>query len=237
MAWQSWQGQLGSAFIMKLVNKEKTNYYFVFFINCSFFYLIIGIIYMITDKHTRWHKLNLNKLLLSTEQLSQLYSSLKQTYKTQPFVCKLSTKNMNKTNVTRRSPVFSCWEQSCWSILRWKFSFHCVCTLAPNHWVVRRPLLSATVTSEFSWRWNTFQQSGINGNVAAMRCNFLKLTNRVGVVINMPTMDVQDDWVDSSIICCYLFNLCYLFSEGWQDLFLYATNPTAHRTTLLHESW
>jgi len=33
----------------------------------------------------------------------------------------------------------------------------------------------------------------VSSNVAAMRSNFLILTNRVGVVINMPTMDMQDD--------------------------------------------
>jgi len=56
-------------------------------------------------------------------------------------------------------------------------------------------------------------------NVAAMRSNFLILTNRVGVVIHMPTMDVQDDWVDSSSVA-----ICSSFiSDGWQDLFLYAT--------------
>ena len=58
--------------------------------------------------------------------------SLKQTHKTQYCVFKLSTKSMNdeSKNVTRQSPIFCCWGRSYWSLLRWKFPFHCVCTSA-----------------------------------------------------------------------------------------------------------
>ena len=62
-----------------------------------------SIIIQFTQEHSL---LNLNILLLSTEQLSQLYSSLKQTYKTQHFVRKLSTKNMNK-NMSQDEVQFS----------------------------------------------------------------------------------------------------------------------------------
>ena len=119
-------------------------------------------------------------------------------------VIKLSTKSMNdeSKNVTRHSPIFCCWGQSYWSLLRWKFLFHCVCISAPNRWVVRRSLLNAAATWEFSWRWNIFQEQEVNGrpNVAAMRSNFLLLTNRVGVFIIMSTIDVRDDEVHSSTV-------------------------------------
>jgi len=70
-------------------------------------------------------------------------------------------KEHESTNVIRRSPVFSCWEQSCWSYLRWKFPFLCVCISAPTvESFDRRPLLSAAATSEFSWCWNIFQRRG-----------------------------------------------------------------------------
>ena len=50
----------------------------------------------------------------------------------------------------------------------------------------------------------------VNGNVAAMRSNFLILTNRVGVLIIMSTIDVRDDEVDSSSVA-----ICSRFiSEG-----------------------
>jgi len=45
---------------------------------------------------------------------------------------------------------------------------------------------------------NLSAEQEVNGNVAAMHSNLLILTNSLSVVIDMPIMDVQDDWVDSS---------------------------------------
>jgi len=168
---------------------------------------------MITDRHTRWHKLNI--LLLSTEQLSQLYSSLKQTHKTQHFLCKLSTKNMNtKCHKTKSS----------FLLLRAKLLITSSMEIFVSLCISAKPLSRSSSIVERNRDFRIFMglkhlsaRQEVNGNVFAMRSNFLILTNRVGVVINMPTMDVQDDWVDSFAICSSFI------SEGWQDLFLYAT--------------
>jgi len=120
--------------------------------------MTIGIVYMITDRHTRWHNLNLNILLLSTEKLRQLYIPVWNKPTKHNTSC-VNCLQRTWKNVTRRSPVFSCWEQSCWSLLRWKFSFYCM-------YISAEPLSrSSSIVKrnrdfrEFSWRWNIFQQS------------------------------------------------------------------------------
>ena len=102
--------------------------------------------------------------------------SLKQTHKTQYCMfIKLSTKSMNdeSKNVTRQSPIFCCLGQSYWSLLRFKFPLHSVCTSSA------KPLSSSSFNVErsrdlrvFMARKHLSAEQEVNGNVAAMRSNF-----------------------------------------------------------------
>ena len=72
----------------------------------------------------------------------------------------------------------------------------------------------------------------VNGNVAAMRSNFLILTNRVGVIVDMRP------WTCKTIESIHHLLLFVLAPSPKVDkiYFYMQHNPTAPRTTLLHES-
>jgi len=124
-------------------------------------------------------QINLNILLLSTEQLSQLYSSLKQ-----------NTTLRNTCHKTKFS----------FLLLRAKLITSSMEIFVSLYVISVKPLSRSSSIVERNRDFRIFKalkhlsaEQEVNGNVAAMRGNFLLLTNRVGVVINMPTMDVHDD--------------------------------------------